>query len=78
MSISFHDLRACIKKYPVVEVFSRNVILQYNAYETKRSYELSSLSAWERYLELLKTHPDIEQKVSTVFIKVLFFKWKLH
>jgi hypothetical protein len=45
MSISFHDLRACIKRYPVVEVFSRNVILQYNAYETKRSYELSSLSA---------------------------------
>lgn len=64
MSISFHDLRTCIKKYPVVEVFSRNVILQYNAYEIKRSHELSSLSAWERYIDLLNTHPDIEQKVS--------------
>ena len=64
MSISFHDLRTCIKKYPVVEVFSRNVILQYNAYVAKRSHQLSSLSAWERYIELLNTHPDIEQKVS--------------
>lgn len=64
MSISFHDLKACIKKYPVVEIFSRNVILQYNAYESKRSHELSFLPAWERYLELLKIHPDIEQKVS--------------
>jgi CRP-like cAMP-binding protein len=64
MSISFHRLRACFKKYPVVEIFSRNVILQYNAYEAKRSYELSFLSGWERYIILLKTHPDIEQKVS--------------
>lgn len=64
MSISFRDLKACIKKYPVVEIFSRNLILQYNAYETKRSHELSSLTAWERYIELLKMHPDIEQKVS--------------
>jgi CRP-like cAMP-binding protein len=64
MSLSFHRLRACIKKYPVVEIFSRNVILQYNTYETKRNYELSFLSGWERYIKLLKTHPDIEQKVS--------------
>jgi CRP/FNR family transcriptional regulator, anaerobic regulatory protein len=64
MSISFENLRACIKKYPVVAIFSRNVILGYNAYEMKRNYELSSLTAWERYIELLKTHPDIEQKVS--------------
>jgi CRP-like cAMP-binding protein len=64
MSISFQDLKACIKRYPVVEIFSRNVILQYNEHESKRNYELSFLSAWERYIELLKTHPDIEQKVS--------------
>ena len=64
MSISFPDLKACIKRYPVVEIFSRNLILQYNAYETKRSHDLSFLPAWERYLELLKIHPDVEQQVS--------------
>ncbi len=64
MSLSFRDLKACIKKYPVVEIFSRNVILQYNVYETQRSHELSFLSAWERYIGLLKIHPDIEHRVS--------------
>jgi len=64
LSISFHHLMACLKKYPVLEIFSRNVILQYHAYETKRNHELSSLSAWERYIELLNLHPDIEQKVT--------------
>ncbi|MGN6533794.1 MAG: Crp/Fnr family transcriptional regulator [Ginsengibacter sp.] len=68
MSISFHDLRTCIEKYPEVEVFSRNVILQYNADVSRRKDALAFLSAWERYLQLLKTHPHIEQQVSKEII----------
>lgn len=64
VAISYDQLMACKKVYPVIEVFSRNVILQYNAYEAKRNYDMASLSAWERYLRLLQTHPDIEQQVS--------------
>jgi CRP-like cAMP-binding protein len=64
LSLSWHDLVSCSKRYPVVEVFSRNVILRYNAHTTRRSHQLVFLSAWERYLELLKTHPAIEQQVS--------------
>ncbi|MGN6530809.1 MAG: Crp/Fnr family transcriptional regulator [Ginsengibacter sp.] len=64
LSISFQDLSSCIEKYPVVEIFSRNVILQYHNYEAKRSQDFTFLTAWERYLQLLKTHPDIEQQVS--------------
>ena len=68
LSISFHDLVSCNKRYPVLEIFSRNVILQYNAYATRRNHRLVFLSAWERYLILLKTHPGIEQQVSKEII----------
>jgi CRP-like cAMP-binding protein len=64
LSISYNDLMPCIKTYPLMELFLRNVILRYNAHTTRRSHQLVFLSAWERYLELLKTHPDIEQQVS--------------
>lgn len=64
ISISYQQLMACINAFPEVEVFLRNVILQYAAYESKRSDDLKFLSAWERYLRLLLTHPDIEQQVS--------------
>lgn len=64
MSISYHDLMTCIKKYPVTDIFSRNLLLQYTAYEARRNHELVSLPAWERYLRLLKKYPDIEQQFS--------------
>ena len=64
LSISYNDLMGCITKYPLMELFLRNVILRYNAHTTRRSHQLVFLSAWERYLELLKTHPAIEQQVS--------------
>ena len=64
IALSYDQLMACKKVYPITEIFSRNVILQYNAYEAKRNYDMASLSAWERYLRLLQTHPDIEQQVS--------------
>ncbi len=64
IGFSYDQLMACKKAYPVIEVFSRNVILNYDAYEAKRNFDMVSLSAWDRYVHLLQTHPDIEQWVS--------------
>ena len=68
MGIYHHHLTECINEHPVVEVFSRNIVLQYSAYHAKRNHDLTFLSAWERYLQLLHTHPDIEQQVSKEII----------
>jgi CRP/FNR family transcriptional regulator, anaerobic regulatory protein len=64
MSISYQGLMACIEKYPLVEVFSRNVVLQYSIYKAKRNHDLAFLTPWELYVRLLYKHPNIEQQVS--------------
>ena len=68
MAISYQQLMDCINKHPGAEVFSRDLILHYSAHETQRNYDLIFLTAWERYLRLLKTHPNIEQQVSKEII----------
>lgn len=67
-SISNEDLMNCQKTYPVLEHFSRNVIMEYHAYEKRRNYDLVSLPAWDRYLRLLHTHPTVEQYVTKEII----------
>jgi len=62
MSILFHDLRACMKKYPVVEIFSRNVILQYNSYEVKRIRELSFLACLGSLSSITENAPGYRAK----------------
>lgn len=64
MSISYQGLMACIEKYPLVEVFSRNVVLQYSIYKAKRNHDLAFLTPWELYVRLLYKYPNIEQQVS--------------
>ena len=64
MSISYQGLMSCIEKYPLAEVFSRNLVLQYNIYKTRRNHDLAFLSPWELYVRLLHKHPNIEQQVS--------------
>ncbi|MEO6134158.1 MAG: hypothetical protein ABIP35_03330 [Ginsengibacter sp.] len=64
MGISYHDLMGCIEKYPVTDLFTRNLLLQSAVFEAKRNHELNSTSAWDRYLLLLKKYPDIEQQFS--------------
>ena len=68
MYISYRHLMACFKKYPVTQIFSRNVIVQYNAHEIKKNRDRAFLLTWERYIQLLKKHPDIEQQVSKEII----------
>lgn len=68
MGISFLNLIESIEVYPEVSSFSKNVIQQYSVYEATRNYELAYLPAWDRYLQLLRTQPDIEQLVSKEII----------
>ena len=67
MFISYSHLMACFKKYPMTQIFSRNVIVQYNANEIKKN-DRAFVLTWERYIQLLKKHPDIEQHVSKEII----------
>ena len=64
MSISYADIMWGIHCFPQVRLFSRSVIQQYGIYHAKRNYDLAHFTAWERYLNLLEMHPDIEQFVS--------------
>lgn len=64
MSITYQGLMACIEKYPLAEVFLRNVVLQYSIYKAKRNHDLAFLTPWELYVRLLYKYPNIEQQVS--------------
>jgi CRP-like cAMP-binding protein len=68
LSISRQQLSDIIDAFPYAEIFTRCLMLQYVSYHTKRTHDLISLSAWERYLDLLQRHPKIEQKISKEII----------
>ena len=63
-SLSRPHLMEVYKKFPYTSIFTQCLTLQYVTYHTKRTHDLISLNAWERYIDLLKTHPNIEQKIS--------------
>ena len=66
--ISWSQLSDFITKYPEASVIVQNLVLQFNEYENNRARQLSTLSAWERYLQLLHDFPTIEQQVSKEII----------
>ncbi len=68
LSVSYQHLQEIYKAFPEAEVFSRCISLQYVYYHRQRANELTSASAWERYLRLLHTHPGIELSVSKEII----------
>lgn len=68
LSISYRQLQDIFKAFPEAEVFSRCISLQYVYHHAQRARELTSASAWERYLHLLETHPGIELIVSKELI----------
>lgn len=68
LSVTYEQLIHCTEAFPEIETLSRNIALQYSALHAKRNLELTMLSAWQRYLNLLKTHSDIEQQVSKEII----------
>lgn len=66
--ISYRNLRNIYKSFPETEVFSRCISLQYACYHAQRVRMLSACSAWERYLQLLESHPGIELRISKEMI----------
>ncbi|HYH56451.1 MAG TPA: Crp/Fnr family transcriptional regulator [Anseongella sp.] len=64
LSATYQDMLTTFAKFPQVETMTRIVMVQYNKFYAKRVLELMTLNAWDRYLNLLKEHPGIEQKVS--------------
>ena len=64
LSLSYYHLLDFIRSYPEAEIISRNLVLQHSEYEEKRNHDLSLLTAWDRYVQLLEDFPLIEQQVS--------------
>jgi CRP-like cAMP-binding protein len=64
ISISRQQLMDVYKEFPYTEIFTQCLTLRYVTYHTKRTHDLISLKAWDRYLGLLQTHPKIAQKIS--------------
>jgi len=63
-SISFQQLRNIFDCYPFIKKVLNKLSLCQNEYSHKRFYNFAKPSAWERYQELLKCYPHVEQKVS--------------
>jgi len=64
LSLSQRQVKEIFELYPATETLGHALTLQYKAFHKKRTLSFLTLSAWERYLDLLQTHPRIEQKVS--------------
>lgn len=64
LSINYQRYSECAKRFPETEIFTRYLLLRYNSLHSKRMGEMANLGAWQRYLNLLKAHPNIEQQVS--------------
>jgi CRP-like cAMP-binding protein len=67
-SISHHNLIEVFAEFPFAEIFKQCLALQYVSYQTERTNDFIGLSGWERYLEMLRRYPQIEQKVSKEII----------
>ena len=64
LQLSHHHLMDFISSNPEAEIISRNLVLQHREYEEMRYLHHSFRTAWERYRQLLKEFPMIEQQVS--------------
>lgn len=64
LSLSQRQVAEVSDLFPAASVLCQTLILHYKAFHKKRTLSFLTRSAWERYLDLLQTHPHIEQKVS--------------
>jgi len=66
--ISRQQLNELYQAFPYAEIFTFRITSFYSAYFAKRSNDLVSLSAWQRYQQLLTRFPHIELKISKKII----------
>ncbi|GAB3832848.1 Crp/Fnr family transcriptional regulator [Pontibacter rugosus] len=64
LSLSHGQLEEIFARFPPTERLARALCLHYNAFHQQRARDLLTRTAWERYQDLLATHPRVEQKVS--------------
>ncbi|MGB1003860.1 MAG: Crp/Fnr family transcriptional regulator, partial [Salibacteraceae bacterium] len=62
--ISYSDLQILYNKYHGIERFGRQIAESYFIWQEERTLSLQSLSAKERYEELLVREPHLLQKIS--------------
>ncbi len=62
--ISRQQLDDLYQSFPYAEAFTFRMTSYYSAHFAKRSHDLVSLSAWERYQQVLKHYPKIELKIT--------------
>lgn len=63
LSLAYRHLEEILARFPATEVLARALCLHYNAFHKQRTRDLLTRTAWERYQDLLATHPRVEQKV---------------
>lgn len=64
LSLSYRQVTELVRLVPGVEPLLRGLLLHYCAFHQKRTKDLLTRSAWERYQDLLQTHPRIGQHAS--------------
>lgn len=68
LCLSKADLQEVFARFPATEVFIKCLMLQEASHLLEVSNDLMRLSAWERYLKLLKRYPRIELMISKEII----------
>ena len=68
LSLSQQQVTEMMETFPATASLAQGLTLRYKAFHKKRTLSLLTRSAWERYLDLLQSHPRIEHKVSKEII----------
>jgi hypothetical protein len=66
--ISRPQLMELYKSFHYAEIFTACMTTRFTVHFAKRSHDLVSLSAWQRYQQLIHSFPGIEQKISKEMI----------
>jgi CRP-like cAMP-binding protein len=59
LALSFQSVNKLFENFPIANVLARAIVARCHALSEERRIDLHYLSAWERYMKLLKTYPGI-------------------
>jgi CRP-like cAMP-binding protein len=68
LRIAWYHISELLTLYPEAIFLSHSLQLQFKEQENRRNNQLSFLTAWQRYLQLLEDFPAIEQQLSKEII----------